>query len=147
MFPINSFSPCLPSEASRGAVSEERGARLCLGTAPAPPHMLCVKAGGIQTRGRWDHRHSNRHRAEPGCWSLQASPSPPFPQALTLWKRHSQTRGLSPPLLWSIYTFKGRICVVWGGLWTPPRPGALCQGCYDSTVRFTIRPSLSMAKL
>lgn len=32
------------------------------------------------------------------------------------------------------------LCCVWGS-------GAPCQGCYDSTVRFTIRPSLSMAKL
>lgn len=145
VFPTNPFSPHLPLEASRGADSEQLRARLCLGIAPAPPHMLCVKAGEIQTRGRWDHRHSSR--TEPGSWSLQVSPRPLFLQELTLWKRHSQTRGLSPPLVWSIYTFRGRICVVWGVLWTQPRPGSPWQGCYDSTVRLTIRPSLSMAKL
>lgn len=50
MFPTNPFKPRLPSEASRGADSEELRARLCLGTAPAAPHVLRVKAGGIQSR-------------------------------------------------------------------------------------------------
>lgn len=53
-------------------------------------------------------------RAETDCWCLcrllraRVSPSPSFPQALTLQKKHSQTRRLSPTILWAIYTLKER---------------------------------------
>lgn len=46
----------------------------------------------------------------------------------------------------NLYIQRKDLCCL-GALWTQPRTGASCQGCYDSTVRLTIRPSLSIAKL
>lgn len=57
-----------------------------------------------------------------------------FPQTLILWKQQSQICGLSPPLLWSIYPFRGRKCAVCGAL-EPHARAAMTAPCASQSAR------------
>lgn len=134
-FPTKPFRPRFLSKASRGVHMQtvpglHRGAQsqhlpwdhsyfspllhtLC--ESRRDPNMWEVKSQRVRARGMGTPAASPPpRRAETDCWCLcrllraQVSPSPSFPQALTLQKKHSQTRRLSPTILWAIYTLKER---------------------------------------